>query len=55
MLTSATNLAVKYWLDDDEYKYNLEGDYTHCSIAAYRNEETSFNYFTLLVVKIKIG
>ena len=39
-LSVATNLAVKDWLDDLSYKLNLMGDFTVCSVSAYRDEVT---------------
>ena len=52
-LSSASDNAVEQWLENDEFKKNIEGEYTHISIAVYRNDDTNSNYFTLLVAFIK--
>lgn len=52
-LTSATNKVVEDWLADIEAKEMIEGDYTHCGIAAVRNNKTSFSYFTMLFAKVR--
>ena len=61
-LSSATNTAVASWIaaedinitTQEQYKNNLEGDYTIAGISAYRNKESSSNYFTMLLAKIKL-